>query len=246
MSSTGQRTHYQVLGITPAASTEEVRRAHRQLARVLHPDRLGAAGAAERRLAERRMREVNVAWTVLSDPRRRSDYDRELAAATGTAPAGRPSAGSSAGPAPRPPASRRPEDDDDPDAAYARARAAEVDPDEPPMGAVQFALLRRAPIVAALVIAAVLFVATAYAGGGGDGGEGDGTASTAADRACVLTPAGEPASRVPCAGTNDGRIVTTVQRGADCPSRTRPVELPGDVVCVTTDPTLLSNTPPEG
>ena len=66
------------------ASPDEIRRAHRQLARVLHPDRLAGSSPAERALAERRMREVNAAWTTLSDPARRADYDRELA---GRAPA---------------------------------------------------------------------------------------------------------------------------------------------------------------
>ena len=47
---------------------------------MLHPDRLVDASDAERRLAERRMREVNVAWTTLSDPARRTDYDRLLRA----------------------------------------------------------------------------------------------------------------------------------------------------------------------
>lgn len=77
----GARTHYQVLGVTPDASSEQVRRAHRQLARVLHPDTQAGLSPAERALADRRMREVNAAWTVLSDPVRRAEYDHQVRAA---------------------------------------------------------------------------------------------------------------------------------------------------------------------
>lgn len=153
------------------ASPEQVRTAHRRLAQRLHPDRQAGASPAERQLAERRMREVNAAWTVLSDPDRRAAYDRSLRADR-TGPSG-PTA--SAGPASAASGAERtaPGDEfDDPDAEWARRRAAEVDPDEPPMGAASFWLLRRGPIVAALVVAAILFVGTAVAGGGARGRSG--------------------------------------------------------------------------
>jgi curved DNA-binding protein CbpA len=64
-------THYEVLGVGPSASAEEVRRAYVELARALHPDR--AHGDA------RRMQEVNEAWRVLRDPTARRAYDASLA-----------------------------------------------------------------------------------------------------------------------------------------------------------------------
>jgi len=71
-------THYEVLGVQPGASAGELRAAYVAKARTLHPDRHLAAPAAERRRVERAMQEVNVAWTVLSDPRARRDYDVSL------------------------------------------------------------------------------------------------------------------------------------------------------------------------
>ncbi len=47
---------------------------HRELTRLLHPDRHAAAGAAARRLALEKMIEVNDAWRVLKDPSRRAAW----------------------------------------------------------------------------------------------------------------------------------------------------------------------------
>ncbi len=61
--------HYEVLGVRPDATPDELRRAYRERARVLHPD---AAGDAEA------MRRLNDAWRVLRDVRSRSLYDQAL------------------------------------------------------------------------------------------------------------------------------------------------------------------------
>jgi len=62
-------THYQLLGVLPTASLPEIRAAYVALARRHHPDRGGSAD---------RMKEINDAWTVLSDTRRRRAYDLQL------------------------------------------------------------------------------------------------------------------------------------------------------------------------
>lgn len=66
------RTHYELLGVAPRASTSEIRAAYRALARRCHPDL--AYG-----LPEGSMAELNEAWAVLGDPRRRAAYDDWLA-----------------------------------------------------------------------------------------------------------------------------------------------------------------------
>ena len=61
---------YAVLGVARDATPLQVARAHRHLAKAHHPDlHEGAAEAAER------MRAINEAWAVLSNPVRRADYD---------------------------------------------------------------------------------------------------------------------------------------------------------------------------
>jgi curved DNA-binding protein CbpA len=64
---------YEVLQVHPRAEPDVNRAAHRALARLFHPD-LGGD--------ERRMIELNGAWAVLGDPRRRSAYDDERGSPT--------------------------------------------------------------------------------------------------------------------------------------------------------------------
>ena len=63
---------YATLGVPRDASPLQVARAHRRLAKRHHPDlHEGATEAADR------MRRINEAWSILSNPVRRADYDRE-------------------------------------------------------------------------------------------------------------------------------------------------------------------------
>jgi len=68
---------YDVLGVRPDARAEDVRRAYVDLARRHHPDAHVGDGPGPRAEAERRMQELNAAWSVLGDARRRADYDRD-------------------------------------------------------------------------------------------------------------------------------------------------------------------------
>jgi curved DNA-binding protein len=65
------KDYYNVLGIARDASEKDVRRAFRALAAKHHPDRNPNDPGAEERF-----KEINEAYTVLSDPEKRSVYDR--------------------------------------------------------------------------------------------------------------------------------------------------------------------------
>ena len=68
--------YYAVLGVAPGASDEEIRTVFRRLAMLWHPDHYTSAPEALRERAERRMRALIRAHSVLSNPARRRQYDR--------------------------------------------------------------------------------------------------------------------------------------------------------------------------
>ncbi len=72
-----KRDYYEVLGVGRSASTEELRRSYRKLARQYHPDVNRDDGAEER------FKEINEAYEVLADNDRRAAYDRFGHAANG-------------------------------------------------------------------------------------------------------------------------------------------------------------------
>jgi DnaJ domain len=66
--------HYEELGLERTASTEEIRRAYKRLARLLHPDHCRDEPA--RQLANLQMKRLNGILAVLTNPAKREIYDR--------------------------------------------------------------------------------------------------------------------------------------------------------------------------
>lgn len=62
------KDYYKVLGISKSATKDEVKKAYRKLAQKYHPDKKDGD--------EKKFKEVNEAYTILSDDKKRSQYDQ--------------------------------------------------------------------------------------------------------------------------------------------------------------------------
>jgi len=80
MSGTNKQTHYETLGVARDATTEEIKKAFRKLARENHPDTLASLSEAapQKVAAETKMRHLTQAFDVLTDANKRRQYDLGL------------------------------------------------------------------------------------------------------------------------------------------------------------------------
>ncbi len=117
-----QRNYYEVLGLPPGATTDQIKKKYRELARKFHPD-----VAQDKNLSQLTFTQINQAYNTLSNPERRAQYNGTLQSTTvpsapstpakttpvqsaPTAPAPRPAAPTAkpATPAPKAPAQPAP------------------------------------------------------------------------------------------------------------------------------------------
>jgi curved DNA-binding protein CbpA len=75
--STKRPDFYAILGVPPTATQAEISHAYRALLRRHHPDTRAPDDESRSAVSDTTLQQVLAAYTVLHDPARRADYDRE-------------------------------------------------------------------------------------------------------------------------------------------------------------------------
>jgi len=69
--------YYRILGVDPESSQEQIKEAYRDKAFIFHSDRLIGAPESAQRRAEEELKKVNLAYSILRDPKKRQKYFME-------------------------------------------------------------------------------------------------------------------------------------------------------------------------
>jgi curved DNA-binding protein CbpA len=70
------KDYYNILGVNPEASNDEIKRMYHKLSKKYHPD-ANITDPDLRKWSEDRMKELNEAYDILKDPTKRALYDRQ-------------------------------------------------------------------------------------------------------------------------------------------------------------------------
>lgn len=70
--------HFRTLGVKSNASEDDIKQAYRRLCQAMHPDKLLQATDDEKEQAAIRLQRVQDAYTVLSDPKKRAAFLKDL------------------------------------------------------------------------------------------------------------------------------------------------------------------------
>lgn len=212
--------HYETLGVAKTATTKEIRKAYLRRARALHPDRQQGRSPADARRAEEAMQQVNVAWNVLSDTKKKSEYDSTLRSRnTGTRPQGQQRAPTQRRVNNPPPRSPKPSQ---PSTSKSASSGRSID-DEAGDGSVS--VLASLPVLIILGIGLGILIITAF--GNSDSGVGDDNRPLAPeldsqmlDDDCFIF-VGDSIQQVSCnTGRAEGRVVAIVPDPGNCPANT--------------------------
>lgn len=71
-----EKDYYGVLGVAKGASEAEIKSAYRQMAKKYHPDVVATSDESKKKEAEKKFKEVQHAYAVLSDPQKKAAYDQ--------------------------------------------------------------------------------------------------------------------------------------------------------------------------
>lgn len=71
-----KRDYYEILGVGKNATDTELKKSYRKLSKQHHPDKMAGKSESEIKESEEKFKEINEAYSVLSDPEKRGLYDQ--------------------------------------------------------------------------------------------------------------------------------------------------------------------------
>ena len=237
-------THYETLGVTASASTAEIRKAYLRRARALHPDRHLDRPEKDARRAEEAMQQVNVAWNILSDPKKKAEYDTTLKARRAqprkqqarpnpSRPTRQPTAAATRTTPPR-------------SATSQQAAGRAIDEEQ---GDGSVSIWASIPVLVVIGLLLGILIVTAFMGGGPSDNRPviqTDTQLTTGD--CFILVGGVPRERACSTGTADGQITGAAPDIGNCPEDTQPLPDPNSDFFLCWERMALgtSNTVPSG
>ena len=72
------KSYYDILGVSKDATTDQIRKAFKKLSVKYHPDKHINDSEEEKKIAEEKFKEINEAYEVLSDDKKRKEYDNPI------------------------------------------------------------------------------------------------------------------------------------------------------------------------